>query len=203
MKPKAPIPDIDEALIERARAGETAAFQEIHRLLRPVLIGYLSKIKSLSRDDVDEIAQKAFVAGFSKLGQLREKGRFKPWLLTIAHNTAMTTLSARNRETSAAAEVSDVQELQARSDAVFRDQLHGAVELALKDDHDEVSKQIARIYYGDTRITTEAIAQQLGIPKGTVTVKLQRLRKRVHQALIRWLQDAEKAAARPPKDETT
>lgn len=194
---RSPVPDIPRALVERARAGEAQAFREIHAALRPVIIGYLSKLRSLSRDDVEEIAQKTFVAGFSRLGQLKEEGRLKPWLLTIAHNTAMTTLSKRKRERTAP-ELADVQALQARSDALFREHLHAAVELALADDHDQVSKEIARLYYADTRLTTQAIADQLGIPKGTVTVKLQRLRKRVHQALVRWLLEQEKGARTRP-----
>jgi RNA polymerase sigma factor (sigma-70 family) len=47
----------------------------------------------------EDIAQEAFVSAWKKLGELREKDRFRPWVCTMARNGAL----ARVRRSAVAA----------------------------------------------------------------------------------------------------
>jgi RNA polymerase sigma-70 factor (ECF subfamily) len=76
-------------LVERARAGDAAAFTEIVRLYeRPVFRAALSALGS--REEAEEAAQDAFVAAFNKLDSFRGESSLKTWLVAIAWRKALT-----------------------------------------------------------------------------------------------------------------
>jgi RNA polymerase sigma-70 factor (ECF subfamily) len=76
-------------LVERARAGDAAAFAEIVRLYeRPVFRAALSALGS--REEAEEAAQDAFVAAFNKLDSFRGDSSLKTWLVAIAWRKALT-----------------------------------------------------------------------------------------------------------------
>jgi RNA polymerase sigma-70 factor (ECF subfamily) len=83
------IPGVSDAeLIERARAGDRAAFGDlVERHQQAVFRAVLVALRS--REDAEEVAQDAFVAAFQKLDSFRGEASFKTWLLTIAWNKAM------------------------------------------------------------------------------------------------------------------
>lgn len=75
----------ESALIERIRRGERALFYE---LIRPYERSvYLSAYSVLhNQADAEEVVQETLLKAFTHLDQLREKGKFKAWLLLIAVN---------------------------------------------------------------------------------------------------------------------
>jgi RNA polymerase sigma-70 factor (ECF subfamily) len=78
----------DAELIERARAGDRAAFGDlVERYQQAVFRAALAALRS--REDAEEVAQEAFIAAFQKLDHFRGEASFKTWLLTIAWNRAM------------------------------------------------------------------------------------------------------------------
>jgi RNA polymerase sigma factor (sigma-70 family) len=60
----------------------------------------LAYILGLVRDPIlaEEIVQDAFVVGYQKLSQLRDKAAFAAWIRTVARNLAYAELRRRNRE---------------------------------------------------------------------------------------------------------
>lgn len=91
---------IDDAQIEdairRTRAGETAAFEVVVRRfetpLRTWLAGHVPP-----GIDVDEVAQRTFVAAYSRLGDYTPGTRFQAWLFTIARYQLKTELTRLRR----------------------------------------------------------------------------------------------------------
>jgi RNA polymerase sigma-70 factor, ECF subfamily len=83
------IPGVSDAeLIERARAGDRAAFGDlVERHQQAVFRAALSALRS--REDAEEVAQEAFISAFQKLDSFRGEASFKTWLLTITWNRAM------------------------------------------------------------------------------------------------------------------
>ena len=87
----------EEALVDRARAGEGEAFKvlfdrhvsAVRRFLRDVL-----------RDGAtaDEATQETFVRAHAQLGRLEQRARVKAWLLGIARNVAFEHRRARRDE---------------------------------------------------------------------------------------------------------
>lgn len=84
--------DEDEELVERARAGDLAAFEGLvaryqHRAVRLAW--------TLAGGDAEDAVQEAFVKAFRSLPRFRQGAAFRPWLFTIVAN------EARNRRRSA------------------------------------------------------------------------------------------------------
>jgi RNA polymerase sigma-70 factor (ECF subfamily) len=86
---------LDDALVERARRGDAAAFEQI--VARHQAVAFRVAFV-LCRDaaEAEEAAQDGFVKAFAALGRFRAGAPLRPWLLTIVAN------EARNRARSAA-----------------------------------------------------------------------------------------------------
>ncbi|WP_167859438.1 RNA polymerase sigma factor [Paenibacillus cymbidii] len=77
----------EQALVERARQGDTEAFGELFEQHRNGLRGYAERMTG-DGYMADDIVQDAFVKAFLHLGSLADPGRFRPWLFRIAKNQA-------------------------------------------------------------------------------------------------------------------
>jgi RNA polymerase sigma-70 factor (ECF subfamily) len=88
--------DPDRELIERAMAGDTAAFGQIVERHREVVFRVAARI--VGRDDAQDVSQDAFLRAFHRLDRFRGQGSFRAWLLQITHNTALNALARRRPE---------------------------------------------------------------------------------------------------------
>jgi RNA polymerase sigma factor (sigma-70 family) len=79
--------EFEQALVERARNGDTEAFGELFEQHRSRLHGLAERMTGDSYM-ADDIVQDAFVKAFLHLGSLTDTGRFLPWLYRIARNQA-------------------------------------------------------------------------------------------------------------------
>lgn len=130
-----------------------------------------------NRTEAEDIAQDAIVRAWSKRDTLRDIGARKSWLATIVRNEALREF-ARKRPLP-----SDLIELIHGCDddrvlaTVERADLHAALERLNKRD-----RQLVRLRY-DEDMTQEAIAHRLGIPLGTVKVRLHRVRAKLRRSI--------------------
>ena len=88
-------PRNEDELVERARAGDTRAYEELVRHHEEVAFR-TAYVITRSADDAEEAAQDGFVKAHRALGRFREGSPFRPWLLAIVAN------ESRNRVTAAA-----------------------------------------------------------------------------------------------------
>lgn len=86
---------IDDAL-QRVSRGETAAFEVILRRFERPLRAWLAAHVPLGVD-VDEIAQRSFVAAFSRLNEYQPGTNFIAWLFTIARYQLRTETTRLRR----------------------------------------------------------------------------------------------------------
>lgn len=86
----------DDALVERARRGEIAAFEQL--VARHQAVAFRAAFV-LCRDaaDAEEAAQDAFVKAFRALPRFRAGAPLRPWLLTIVANEARNRARAAGR----------------------------------------------------------------------------------------------------------
>ena len=84
--------DID--LLTRARAGSSAAFEEIQRFYSPRLF---MRIHSITRDreDAEDALQETFLRAFVALNSFQGKALLSTWLTRIAINTALMAIRRR------------------------------------------------------------------------------------------------------------
>ena len=84
----------EEQLVERARRGDAAAFEELVVAYQGVAFRTAYLI-ARNEADAEEAAQDGFVKAYRALGRFRSGAPFRPWLLAIVAN------EARNRRRSA------------------------------------------------------------------------------------------------------
>lgn len=93
-------PHCDDSLIHdalrRVSQGETAAFEIVLRRFERPLRAWLAAHVPLGVD-VDEIAQRSFVAAFSRLDEFEMGTNFGAWLFTIARYQLRTETTRRRR----------------------------------------------------------------------------------------------------------
>jgi RNA polymerase sigma-70 factor (ECF subfamily) len=85
----------DDLLIERARAGDLDAFNELVLAYQDQLFGLVARMVP-DRDQAFDVVQEAFFSAYRNLASYRG-GAFKSWLSRIAINGAMDLQRARRR----------------------------------------------------------------------------------------------------------
>jgi RNA polymerase sigma-70 factor, ECF subfamily len=91
-----PLPmETDESLIERTRRGDLGAFEHLVERHRGIVFRVAARI--VGPDDAEDVCQDAFLRAFHRLEQYRGHASFRTWLLQIAQNTALTTLTRTRR----------------------------------------------------------------------------------------------------------
>lgn len=78
---------VDEVtLVRRAAAGDRAAFEDLHRRYEQVVTAVVGAEMRRGHQaaDRDDVVQEVFALAWLRLGGLRDRERFRPWLLQIA-----------------------------------------------------------------------------------------------------------------------
>lgn len=187
----------DEELIEAYAEGETPAFRVLVERYRDELMRFLYRFMG-SRDTAEDVFQEAFLQVHQSLDTFDTSRRFKPWLFTIAANKGRDLHRKKNRRSALelSAEVGeeggptfvdlmevDVPAPSAAMDLRERDRL---VQRAL-DTLPEHHREILLLAYFQ-RLTYAQMADQLGVPIGTV-------KSRLHAAVARFAKAWEQAGS--------
>jgi len=127
--------------------------------------------------EAEDIAQDATMRAWRKRGTLRKAEARKAWLAKIVRNEAIREFKRKRP-----APIDTLEQWQGREDervlaTVERADLHAALERLNKRD-----RQLVRLRY-DEDLTQEAIAQRLGVPLGTVKVRLHRVRAKLRRQI--------------------
>lgn len=108
---------VDQEVIERARAGDAAAFNQMVLAYRKRILGTISRLIGRP-EDVEDVAQEVFVRLYYSLDQLRTAEVFEPWLYRLTVNACYDYLRrARRRNESRMADLSEQQVMMADSAA--------------------------------------------------------------------------------------
>lgn len=178
----------DAALVERAKAGDTAAFAEIVTRHRPRLLR-LAVHMLKNRIDAEDVTQEAFIRAYRAID--RFDGRSEPytWLYRILINLSLNVLRAR-RTSRVSASVDDPR-------------LEGVMERVASGSDPSKSAEQKRLYealttgideLSDTLRCTlilvcidgrshEEVAVILGVPEGTVAWRVHEARKKLRAHL--------------------
>lgn len=187
----------DQDLVDRAKKGDTLAFQKL-------VIAHQGRLFSVAfgilrdRDEAMDVVQDAFIKAHKKLAEFEGNAAFSTWLYRIAVNLCIDRkrADARRRKTDlddAATRNLDDDPLYAAAE--FAPRLTGSNPLRNSTDK-ELGKQIdtAMAKLSDDHrsivllrevegMSYEEIAETLGIPKGTVMSRLFHARKNLQRVL--------------------
>lgn len=93
-------------LVERARSGDLASFEELVERYRDLIVRVATRI--VGPTEAEDVTQDVFLRAFHRLGQFRGQAPFRAWLLRIAHNAALTALKTKREEGEAVGEAVEV-----------------------------------------------------------------------------------------------
>lgn len=185
--------ELDVEVVRRARRGDEAAFEAIVRHYQARIWGLCWKVtwdEELARD----VTQEVFLRLYERLDRWDPARPFEPWFLTLATNLAINA-RARARLRKAAsldgagpdgearqepADPGATQAAQGASDAEARGAIRDAVR-ALP----SMYAAVVGLHYLDG-LGVKEIAERLGIPVGTVKIRLHRARAALRETLARF-----------------
>ncbi len=106
---------VEQELIERARAQDGEAFNQIVQAYKRRIFGTISRLIGRP-EDVEDVAQEVFVRLYYSLDQLRTAEVFEPWLYRLTVNASYDYLRrAKRRNEARMADLSEQQVMMADS----------------------------------------------------------------------------------------
>ncbi|MBK5291825.1 MAG: sigma-70 family RNA polymerase sigma factor [Acidobacteriia bacterium] len=104
---------VDFQLIERAREGDDAAFNQVVTAYRKRILGTIARLIGRP-EDVEDVGQEVFLRLYFSLDQLRAAEVFEPWLYRLTVNAAYDYLrKQKRRQESRMADLSEIQVMMA------------------------------------------------------------------------------------------
>jgi RNA polymerase sigma-70 factor (ECF subfamily) len=140
---------------------------------------------SKNPNEAEDIAQDALLRAWRRRSTLRDGARRDEWLGTIVRNEAFRQRTRVRPDPVETIETQEGEEDEKILATVERADLHAALRRL-----DPRDRELIQLRY-DEDLTQEAIARRLGLPDGTVKVRLHRVRHRLRQEMGA-------AAAKPP-----
>jgi RNA polymerase sigma-70 factor (ECF subfamily) len=95
--------EADQKLMERYRAGDATAFNELYRRFRAPLRRFVAKL-SWGQDEADEVVQEVWLAVIRGARSYRPTAKFTTYLFSIAHRRLQDRWRTRDRRAHAFAE---------------------------------------------------------------------------------------------------
>lgn len=180
-----------DAEIDAARSGDPVALRRLFDRYQPRVMGYCMLSANGDRDLAMDLTQETFTRAFKSLHSLAEDHRFTGWLFTIAANVCRTQGAKAKRRQEILDSFALELEVEIGDDKEARERRIAAVHTVLGEIDDPVVREIALLKYTEPEHTTRQIAAKLGIPHGTVTVKLMRFRAAIRKRMLVALLDVE------------
>jgi len=88
------VTDTEAGLVERLRAGEHAAFDEVYAAYRERLYTFLARL-SRSRQVADDLSEELWLRLVTHAGRLRPDTRLGAWLFAVARNLHLSYCRSR------------------------------------------------------------------------------------------------------------
>lgn len=143
----------DKELIKQIKSGSAVALEELVNKYYDEIFAYGYRTLG-SYDDASDVTQDVFMAMMKAMPNYQERGKFKSWLFTIAHNLCMNCLSMRRYHQ----DIDDLKDLSTKEDfthSYIKKEyvkaildtlpLNQRVALILKYYHDLTAKEIGKI----------------------------------------------------------
>ncbi|MEA2239820.1 MAG: polymerase sigma-70 factor, subfamily [Thermoanaerobaculia bacterium] len=190
----------ERQLIERLRAGEETAFEQ---LVDDHAAPLLAVTRRILRDEEEarDAVQEAFVAAFRKIGEFQSESRVSTWLHRIAVNCALMKLRVRARRRER-----DVDDLLPQFDADGHQQHSSAtwkesVEDVLQREQSRAlvrecidrlpeSYRVVLVLRDIEQLSPEVVAEKLQITRDNLKVKLHRARQALRTLLDPYMRGA-------------
>jgi RNA polymerase sigma-70 factor (ECF subfamily) len=173
----------DAELIDRARAGDVAAYEELVRRYQDVALR-TAHVVAPEADAADAV-QDAFLKAYAALPRFRRGAPLRPWLLRIVANEARNRRRSADRRTGLALRASATAPTDAAEPSpeavVLAGETRGELLAALRELRDEEREVIGARFL--LELSEAETAETLGIPAGTVKSRTSRALAHLRVAL--------------------
>ena len=176
---------VEFELIQQARQGDSAAFNQVVTAYRRRILGTISRLIGRP-EDVEDVAQEVFMRLFFSLEQLRTPEVFEPWLYRLTVNACYDYLRKSKRRMEARmADLSEQQVMMADAAAGSRAQTDESEKRRVRD---TVNGLLASVSEEDRILLTMKEVEGLslkelekiyGVNENALKVRLFRARQRV------------------------
>jgi RNA polymerase sigma factor (sigma-70 family) len=177
-------PQDETELVERARRGDDAAYEELVRLYQGIAFR-VAYVLAGNVEDAQEAAQDGFVKAYRALGRFRRGAPFRPWLLQIVANEARNRRRSAGRREAlvlrAMASAGSEDAAPSPEGALLSTQRREELLAAVNRLRDEDREAIACRYF--LELSEEETAAALGCKRGTVKSRLSRALERLRGEL--------------------
>lgn len=183
--------EVDQLLVERAQRGEKAAFELLVAKYQRKLVRLLSRFIR-DQNEVEDVAQEAFIKAYRALPSFRGDSAFYTWLYRIGINTAKNYLVAMGRRAPTVSETTSqdgegneesgqVPDYNTPENELMSRQIAETVNRAVDDLPEELRTAITlRELEG---LSYEEIASMMNCPIGTVRSRIFRAREAIAEKL--------------------
>lgn len=182
--------ETDKELVRRVKKGDKHAFDLLFLRYQHKIVNLVSRYLR-DPEEVEDVAQEAFIKAFRALPRFRGDSAFYTWLYRIAINTAKNHLVARSRRPPGTdvdvedAEFMDgtdaLKESESPEAALARDELSEAIDEAIRALPDDLRSAVTlREFDG---LSYEQIAEVMDCPVGTVRSRIFRAREAIDKAI--------------------
>ena len=176
---------IDAEQIDRARRGDTMAYEELVRRHQAVAIRTAHLFAP--DGDAEDAVQEAFVKAHAALGRFRAGAPFRPWLLRIVANEARNRRRSAGRRAGLALRTAEDRRpddaAPSPESAILADERRAWLLAGVNALRDEDREVIAARYF--LELSEAEAAEMLGLPRGTVKSRLSRALERLRGQLGR------------------
>ena len=180
---------VEFELIERAKRGDTSAFNQVVTAYRRRILGTISRLIGRP-EDVEDVGQEVFLRLYFSLGQLRTPEVFEPWLYRLTVNACYDYLrKSKRRPESRMADLSEQQVMMADAVAGSKAQLDESEKSRVRD---TVNGMLSSVSEEDRVLLTMKEVEGLslkemeaiyGVNENALKVRLFRARQRVLKKL--------------------
>lgn len=178
--------ETDQQLVARVQKGDSRAFDLLVLKYQHKIFGLISRYVN-DPDEVQDVAQEAFIKAYRALPRFRGDSAFYTWLYRIAINTAKNYLVSRSRRPPGSdVEVNDAEhyesggalrDIETPESALFGEELKVVVERAISNLPEDLRTAVTlREFDG---LSYEDIAQIMDCPVGTVRSRIFRAREAI------------------------
>src|ERR671937_1345498 len=170
-------------LVQRAKRGDVGAYEELVRMHQDLAARTAYVITGQAADAQDAV-QEAFVKAYRSLGRFREDAPFRPWLLRIVANEAISRRRAARRQANLAVRAAEGRPpddaVPSPEGAALEQERHREVVAAVSRLRPEERLVIAYRYWFE--LSEAEMAEALACPRGTVKSRLSRALGRLREA---------------------
>jgi len=193
---------VDAELIERARGGDDAAFNQIVLACRRRVLGTIARLIG-RREDVEDVGQQVFLRLYLSLDQLRTPDVFDPWLYRLTVNAAYDYLRRQRRRSEM--RMADLPELVVQSADAAAGSLRQKEESEKARIREYVQGLLASVSESDRALlilkeveglSLKELQRVYGVNENALKVRLFRARQRVLKALARERSGQEEGSER-------